>query len=69
MPNKDTEVSQPHAQAIEAMKNQLLIVLINRLGSDIKIPVSEIDDTGDFTLSMSLDQKTKVFNFKVNKKH
>jgi len=46
------DFSQPHSDALEAMKNQLLIVLINRLGGKVRIPVREIDDTGRYLLAM-----------------
>lgn len=36
-----------HVAAIEAMKEQLLIVFVKRLGGKIVIPVAEIDDTGN----------------------
>ena len=53
---------------IEAMKDQLLIVLINRLGGDIRIPVSEIDGTGDKIMSMQFNQEKKEFRFVVTRK-
>lgn len=49
-------VSPEGAAAIDNMKDQLLLVLINRLGGDVTIPVSEIDDTGGLVLSMQLQQ-------------
>jgi len=47
-------------------KDQLLIVLVNRLGGEISIPVAEIDATGPFTLSFNIDNG--AFNFTVGKK-
>jgi hypothetical protein len=63
------EFSQEHSDAIEAMKNQLLIVLIKRLGGKIKIPVAEIDGTGQDLLLMRLDQEQHRFEFVVKKKN
>lgn len=60
--------SYPHQQAIEAMKSQLLIVLINRLGGNVEIPVAEIDGTGPFNLAMQLDPETRAFTFTVQEK-
>jgi hypothetical protein len=67
------EETQRHADpdaraAIEAMKGQLLLVLVNRLGGKVTIPVSEIDGTGSSILKMSVDPLTKEFTFIVEKK-
>ena len=58
-----SDISRAHQQAIEAMKDQLLIVLIRRLGGTVKIPVAEVDATGGSALAMSLDQTTREFTF------
>tara|TARA_R110000744_G_C19371646_1_gene562782 strand:+ start:16413 stop:16784 length:372 start_codon:yes stop_codon:yes gene_type:complete len=63
------DAPSPHMEAIEAMKNQLIIVLIKRLGGDINVPVSEIDGTGQDLLSMSLDNETQEFTFTTSKKN
>ncbi len=59
-----------HAAAIDNMKDQLLLVLIKRLGGDVTIPVSEIDDTGGLLLSMQLEQfrQQPSFRFVLEKK-
>jgi hypothetical protein len=62
---KVSELSYLHQQAIEAMKSQLLIVLINRLGGTAEIPVEEIDGTGAFKLAMKLCPITRTFTFSV----
>ena len=62
------ELSYDHQQAIMAMLPQLLIVLVNRLGGDITVPVSEVDDTGKFNLAMAVDPETRAFQFVVRKK-
>lgn len=74
------EFSRAHAAALDAMKLQLLIVLVNRLGGKIDIPVQEIDDTGKYLLGMHMtmtevtgdkvtDAKiSAVFHFEVRKK-
>lgn len=49
------------AELIDAMKGQLLMVLINRRGGEVRVPVAEIDDTGGLLLSMRLDGSTFVF--------
>jgi len=63
------EQAPEHAQFIDNMKDQLIIVLINRLGGNIDIPISEIDGTGDQLLSMSLDKHGNTFTFKTSKKN
>jgi len=62
------DLSYDHQQAIEAMKSQLLIVLLNRLGGAADIPVSEVDGTGKFNLAFSLDPDTRIFHFVVQEK-
>ena len=54
---------EEHARLIEDMTEQLLIVLVNRLGGKVSVPVAEIDGTGRFDLLMSLDPATRVFTF------
>ena len=63
-----SDFSKDHQAMIELMKNDLLIVLINRLGGKIDIPVAEIDDAGRFMLEMELNPETKVFSFEVGTK-
>lgn len=63
-----TEPFSVAAQLLEAMKGQLLIVLVNRLGGKVDIPVSEVDATGRFLMSMVVDQERGVFTFEVKKK-
>lgn len=60
--------SPAHHAVIEAMKDQLLIVLLKRLGGPQNIPAAEIDDTGQDLLMMSLDPDTRVYHFEVAKK-
>lgn len=62
------DVSKAHSVAIEAMKNQLLIVLIKRLGGKIEIPVAEVDGTGGDLLLMEATE-ARTFRFEVRKKH
>lgn len=62
------DVSYDHQQAIQVMLPQLLIVLVSRLGGDITVPATEIDDTGKFVLMMDLNQEKREFHFVVKKK-
>jgi len=62
------ELSYEHQQAVEAMKSQLLIVLVQRLGGRVDIPAAEIDATGPFNLLMAADPKTRSFTFEVKRK-
>lgn len=59
------DLSYEHQQAIEAMKSQLLIVLVKRLGGTVSIPVSEIDDTGKNNLTLRVDLATRTYHFEV----
>ncbi len=46
---------------IDAMKGQLLMVLIERLGGVVTIPASEIDNTGGLLLHMEVVGSAFVF--------
>ena len=52
-------------EEIDAMLGQLLIVLVNRSGGSIEIPIAEIDGTGRFNLSMKRDERARSFTFTV----
>lgn len=56
-----------HADAIEAMLQQLLIALVRRAGGTLAIPVQEIDDTGGHVLAFRIDEN-RVFHFEVQQK-
>lgn len=55
-----------HAAVLDDLKDQLLIVLVKRLGGEVVLPVSEVDDTGQNTLSFKVIDRT--FHFVVGKK-
>jgi hypothetical protein len=60
------EQSKAHPVArevLEAMMGQLLIVLVNRLGGEVTVPVIELDATGDRNLSLRFDEPTRSFTF------
>lgn len=52
--------------AIEAMKNDLLIIFVERLGGEVNVPVAEVDDKPKGKgLALSFDPLSKSFTFKV----
>ena len=55
--------SPEHADLMETLKEQLLIVMLKRLGGTADIPVAEVDDTGLDNLAFSL--RDGVFHFKI----
>lgn len=55
-----------HAAVLDDFKDQLLIVLIKRLGGKVSIPVAEVDDTGGDLVAFSVVDR--VFNFELRKK-
>lgn len=61
------EHAPEHAQLIDDFKEQLLIVLLNRLGGDVTIPISEVDGTGQFVVLLHLSDKNE-FVFHVQRK-
>jgi len=57
------------AAMIEAMKNDLLIVLIERLGGKIDIPVKEVDEKPKgAALTVAINDAADVFSFRVVRK-
>lgn len=46
---------------IEVMKGQLLIVLVERLGGEVRVPIAEVDGTGGHLLSMRVEGTDFVF--------
>jgi hypothetical protein len=63
-------VTEPeHAALIDDMKDQLLIVLLKRLGGKdgkVDIPVAEVDGTGRYVVLFSV--RDRVFHFTVQEK-
>ena len=57
-----------HARAMDDMKDQLIIVLIKKLGGKVMLPVIEVDNTAGDLLYMSLDPTNQMFTFEVRKK-
>lgn len=57
-----------HAALIDNLKDQLLLVFINRLGGVVDVPVHEIDATGGLLCTLSVAPETGVFHFEVRKK-
>lgn len=57
-----------HADAMENMRDQLLVCLLKRLGPKVSIPISEVDATGDVVVLMSINQEARTFEFTVEKK-
>ncbi len=55
-----------HAQAMDDLKDQLLLVMVKRLGGKVSIPVEEADQTGGYVLEMNVIDR--VFNFTLEKK-
>lgn len=61
-------IAPEHAQAMDDLKDQLLIVFLKRLGGDVTLPVSEIDDTGMNVLSMEFCPERRTFRFVIGSK-
>ena len=66
------QIGPHHQTAVTAMREQLLIVCLEKLADGIdrefEISAAEIDATGDRVLSMRLDPERRTFVFKVEKK-
>ena len=57
-----------HADVLEHFKEQLLIVMLKRLGGKLEVPLKEMDDTGGDMMALALDPDTKIFHFTIVKK-
>lgn len=60
-----------HADVLDDLKDQLLIVFLKRLqalGHPLDFPVAEIDDTGHDLVGFSIDPVTRNFHFELSKK-
>ena len=55
-----------HTAVLDDFKDQLLIVLLKRLGPRVKIPVAEVDDTAQDVVRFSVVDH--VFIFEVERK-
>lgn len=53
---------------LENMRDQLLLVLLHRLGGEARVPVAEIDQTGRYLMEMQLDPEGQSFTFTLRKK-
>lgn len=55
---------------MSAFKDQVLLVLVNRLGGTVDLPMSEIDETGQFIASITpvVTPAGQVFRIEVRKK-
>jgi len=61
------EDNPEHAEAMENFRDQLIIVLLKRLGADkapLEIPVAETDDTGQDLCLMAIRDGNFVFNIR-----
>jgi hypothetical protein len=59
-------ISPEAAAALEDMRDQLLIVFLQRLGGKASVPVAEVDDTGGQVMMLRLEGRT--FHFEVRRK-
>ena len=60
-----------HTAVLDNFKDQLILVLIRRLGGRVDIPISECDDTGGLLLAMSVQDAggpAPTFHFKLEHK-
>jgi len=55
-----------HTEVLDDFKDQLMIVLLLRLGGKVSIPVEEVDATGGYVVEMNIVDR--VFNFDVRRK-
>lgn len=52
-------------KALDDLKEQLIIVLVKRLGGAVDVSLKEMDDTGSDNLMMGLTPESMTFHFEV----
>ena len=57
-----------HADLLDDLKEQLLIVFLKRLGGTADVPVAEVDDTGQDNFAFLLDTEKRMFHFEIRRK-
>lgn len=55
-----------HAAVLDNFKDQLLILFLKRLGGEVSMPLSEVDDTSQDLLAFSINDG--IFHFELRKK-
>lgn len=55
-----------HAQVLDNFKDQLMLVLLQRLGGQVEIPIAEVDATGSLICLMAV--RDGSFHFEVRQK-
>jgi hypothetical protein len=56
------------AEAMEDLRDQLLIVFLKRLGGVADVSVEEMDATGGVAMTLELTENPKGFRFEIIKK-
>ena len=64
----DPQSDPQFAAALDAMKGQLLICMVNRLGGSLTLPVAEVDQTGSWMLHIAADPAGRTFTFTTTRK-
>lgn len=60
------EAEEVYARSLVDLKDSVTIVLLNRLGGTISIPMCEIDETGKYLVELSIIDE--IFHFQVREK-
>ena len=55
-------------EAFQLFRQQLFLVLLDRLGGEVTIPVSEVDATGKFIMNLQIDPEARTFTLQLGKK-
>lgn len=51
-----------HADVMDDFRDQLLVALLARHGPEVRVPVAEVDATGQFVVLMAVVDGVFVFN-------
>lgn len=54
---------------LENMRDELLLVFVQRLGGKVVIPVSEVDKTKGVVMMMEVNTDERSFTFEIVRKH
>ena len=55
-------------ETMDLFRQQLMLVMLDRFGREVEIPVSEVDATGRFGMTLELDPVKGLFRLKLMEK-
>jgi hypothetical protein len=67
--DNESKLMDADSAELRRIRDLMLIVLANRLGGDLDVPIAEIDDTGQFALTIAFSKRLGVFRLTLTRKN